>query len=355
MKALVLCAGRGTRLRPLTHTRAKAAIPVAGRPVLSHILDYLWLHGFNEVGVVISPRQRELKSLPLLHSNQRVTFLVQKRQLGIAHAVQTAQTYLGGDPFLLYLGDNLTNEDLFPALERFQTEQPEALLAVRIVANPSEFGVAEVVAGRVVGVVEKPIGPVSNLAIAGIYLFQPSIHEAIGAIQPGRRGELEITDAIAQLLANGRPVIAHAMSGWWQDMGTPEGILTANSLLLDTIQTQIDPSASLIDVTIEGRVVIERGAQLRHVKLRGPILIGCNCQLEDAYIGPYTSVGDEVRITSASVEHSILLPGCRVEGPPFHLDDCLLGRRAVVEVRAGRTVTLWLGDDGRLQIPRDRR
>ncbi len=351
MKALVLCAGRGTRLRPLTHTRAKAALPVAGRPVLAHILSYLKRFGCEDVGVVIGPRQGELKRMKVAAPGQRLTFIVQKRPMGIAHAVETAADFLGRDPFLLYLGDNLTDEDLTPALERFRREAPDALIAVRRVANPQAFGVAEVRDGRVVGVEEKPSEPRSDLAIAGIYLFTPAILEAIRGLRPSDRGEYEITDAIERLVRSGKRVLAHVMTSWWQDMGTPEGMLAANVLLLDQIATRIAPDVSLETARIHGRVVIGPGTVLENVRLRGPLLIGPNCQVRDAYIGPYTSVGERSWIAGASVENSILLPGCRLEGTPFHLEDCLLGRDTVVELKSGRSVTLLMGDNGWLRIP----
>lgn len=355
MKALVLCAGRGTRLRPLTHTRAKAAVPVAGRPVLAHILGYLMRFGFTDVGVVISPDQEELRRLPAAAPGQRVEFILQHTPLGIAHAVQSAAAFLGQEPFLLYLGDNLTDENLLPAMERFRGTAADAVIAVRRVANPRAFGIAEVDGDRLVAVEEKPASPRSDLAIAGIYFFRPSVHEAIRRLRPSARGEYEITDAIAELLKAGRRVLTHRMTGWWQDMGSPEGMLAANALLLDTITSDIDPGVSLKTVQLQGRVIIGPGVTLQNVRLRGPLLIGPGCHLEEAYIGPYTSVGDGAWIRGGALENSILLPGCRLDAPEFHLEDCLLGRGAVVEVKTGRAVTLLLGDDGRLQIPQGRR
>lgn len=354
VKALVLCAGRGTRLRPLTHTRAKAAVPVAGRPVLGHILAYLRGHGLTEVGIVISSDQRELKRLD--HDlNLNLTFIVQKQPKGIAHAVQTAADFLGDQPFLLYLGDNLTDEDLGPMLATFQRERPSALVAVREVATPQAFGVAEVTGDRITRVVEKPRKPTTNLAVAGIYLFGPEVLQAIATLRPSARGEYEITDAIAALIGAGRTVLAHRMSGWWQDMGSPEGLLTANIQLLDAISHQISPGAILDGTSVQGRVVIGSGTVLEGVRLRGPLLIGPDCQIRNSYIGPYTSIGEGCRVEGASVENSVLLPYCRLIDPSFHLADCLLGRGAVVEVRPSHAVTIVMGDDGRLQFPPERR
>lgn len=351
MKALVLCAGRGTRLRPLTHTRSKAALPVAGRPVLQHILAYLYRHGFTDVGVVISPGQGELRRLRLPNLSQRVTFIVQKQPKGIADAVRTARAFLGKEPFLLYLGDNLTNEELAPIVARFRRDAADAVIAVRTVPNPQAFGVAELEGNRVTRVVEKPAQPASNLAIAGIYLFGPSVHESIERLEPSARGEYEITDAIAGLIDEGRPILAYRMTGWWQDMGSPPGMLAANVLLLDQITPLIADGVSLETVEVQGRVVVGEGVVLENVRLRGPLLLGPRCRLKDAYVGPYTSVGEGAVIIGASVENSILLPGCRLEGPAFHMEGCLLGAGAAVEVRSGRSVTLLMGDDGKLQLP----
>jgi glucose-1-phosphate thymidylyltransferase len=240
-------------------------------------------------------------------------------------------------------------------LDRFRAESPDALIAVRAVTNPKLFGIVELEGARAVRVVEKPAEPRSNLAIAGIYLFQPAILDVITDLRPSARGELEITDAIAGLIRAGRTVLAHKMTGWWQDMGTPEGMLSANILLLDQVQTAIDPSVLLDSVRIEGRVVIGPGAVLENVRLRGPLFIGAGCHILDSYLGPYTSVGDESRIVQATLENSILLPRCRLDRPAFHLEDCLLGRGAVVEVTSGRTAALLMGDDGRLQMPPERR
>lgn len=355
MKALVLCAGRGSRLRPLTHTRAKASLPVAGRPVLIHVLDYLLQFGFKEVGVVIGPQQDDLRNLIPARPEQQVQLIVQREPRGIAHAVSVARAFLGAEPFLLYLGDNLTNEDLTPALARFQAEQPAALITLRQVENPTAFGVAEVVGDRVVRIVEKPANPTSNLAVAGLYLFSERVHKAIDSISPSARGELEITDAIARLLEWQRPVLAHRMQGWWQDMGTVEGMLVANALLLDRIQSEVHPTAVLDEVKVQGRVWIGPNVVLRKVRLRGPLVIGAECQVTDSYVGPYTSVGDDARMDRVAVENSILLPGCRLAGPALRLEDSLVGSGAEIWSREGRSVSLLVGDDSHLLIPPDRR
>lgn len=355
MKALVLCAGRGSRLRPLTHTRAKASLPVAGRPVLQIVLDYLLRYGFYEVGVVISPYQNELRDLVPDWGEQRVSFIVQDQPRGIAHAVQVAQPFLGDEPFLLYLGDNLTDEDLTPALRRFHQAKPSALITLREVANPTAFGVAELAGERVTRVVEKPAEPPSNLAIAGLYLFMPAVHGVIERLRPSNRGELEITDAIATLVNRGDSVLGYRMAGWWQDMGSLDGLITANALLLDQIQTRIDPTAVLDEVQVQGRVVVGKGCMIRRCRLRGPLVIGPHSHLTDSYVGPYTAVGDGAQMLHVAVENSILLPGCHLEGPALRLEDSLVGSGAEVWVREGRSISLLVGDDSHLLIPPDRR
>lgn len=355
VKALVLCAGRGSRLRPLTHTRAKASLPVAGRPVLHHVLDYLLWHGFQEVGVVIGPHQSDLRHLVSKRSRQQVRWIIQKEPRGIAHAVSVARPFLKEEDFLLYLGDNLTNEDFTPALEQFRREQPAALIALREVENPRAFGVAEVDGAQVVRVVEKPAVPPSNLAVAGLYLFTPAVHAAIDTLMPSARGELEITDAVARLLEWERPVLAHRMTGWWQDMGTVEGLMAANTLLLDQMEPEIHPSAILEDVQIQGRVRIGADAILRRVRLHGPLVVGARSRLIDAYVGPYTSVGNDAYLEQAAVAKSVLLPGCRLRGPGLRLEDSLVGSGAELSVREGRSLSLLVGDDSQLLIPPDRR
>lgn len=355
VKALVLCAGRGSRLRPLTHTRAKASMPVAGRPVLHHVLDYLLRHGFHEVGVVIGPQQDDLRHLLPASAQQQVRLIVQQEPRGIAHAVTVARPFLEDEEFLLYLGDNLTDEPLGPALDRFRQAGPAALITLREVENPTAYGVAEMAGDRVVQVVEKPAAPPSNLAVAGIYLFTSAIHRAIEGLQPSARGELEITDAIARLIDWQEPVLGHRMSGWWQDMGSVEGLLAANTLLLDRIQTQVDPSALLDGVKIQGRVAVGPHVVIRRTRLRGPLVIGAGSHLSDAYVGPYTSVGENARIEQVAVENSILLPGCRLEGPNLRLEDSLVGSRAEIWAREGRSLSLFVGDDAHLWIPPDRR
>lgn len=330
MKALVLCAGRGTRLAPLTLTRPKAAVPVAGRPVLTQILHYLARQGLTEVGVVVAPGQLpELRREPEPEGMQ-IEFITQERPLGIADAVRAAYDYLGEEPFLLYLGDNLTNASLAGALQRFADGQEEGLLLLRPVPNPTAFGVAELDGDRVVAVWEKLAQPPTNLAIAGIYLFRPSIHQAVRAIEPSARGEYEITDAIQVLIQGGAPVGGALLDGWWQDMGSMGGLLTANSLLLADLTTEIDQTARLRDVDLTGPLWIGPRAIIEASRLTGPVWIGAGAIVRGAVLGPDVSVGPGARIDHASLQQSILLPGALVTGPLPPLVNTVLGEGASV-------------------------
>ncbi|MBP2017834.1 glucose-1-phosphate thymidylyltransferase [Symbiobacterium terraclitae] len=351
VKALVLFAGRGSRLRPLTHTRAKAALPVAGRPIWQHVFDYLARFGFEEIGVVVSPGQPELEEAVRQWPHLRVHVIQQAEPRGIAHAVATARPFLSDEPFLLYLGDNLTDADLTPALRRFAEASPAALLTLKRVADPSAFGVASLQGERVVGVVEKPADPPSDLAVAGIYLFSPAVHAAIEGLRPSARGELEITDAIGGLIAAGQLVLGHTLTGWWQDAGSVTGLLEANARLLAALPTRIDRTAVLEEVSIEGPVQIGPRAVLRGVRLRGPLVIGADCRVVGSEIGPLTSVGDGVTLEGVRLVNSVLLPGCRLEGPALHLADSVVGAGAQVWTRAESPAALVLGDDAHLLVP----
>lgn len=357
MKALVLCAGRGTRLAPLTLTRPKAAVPVAGRPVLTQILHYLARQGLTEIGVVVAPGQVDQLRQEPEPEGMQVKFIMQERPLGIADAVRAAYDYLGEEPFLLYLGDNLTNASLAGALQRFASGAEEALLFLRPVPNPTAFGVAQLDGGRVVAVWEKLPHPPTNLAIAGIYLFRPSIQQAIQAIEPSARGEYEITDAIQVLIQEGAPVGGALLDGWWQDMGSMGGLLTANSLLLADLTTQIDRTARLRGADLTGPLWIGPRAIIEGSRLMGPVWIGPGAVVRGATIGPDVSVGAGAHVQGAALQQAILLPGARVEGPLPPLVGTILGEGASVRSLArppgplGANLSPVLGDGESLTLP----
>jgi glucose-1-phosphate thymidylyltransferase len=354
MKALVLAGGRGTRLRPLTYTMAKQLIPVANRPILHYVMDQIAQVGITDVGVIISPEtgQAIRESLAPNPWGFDLTFILQAEPLGLAHAVQTAQGFLKNELFLMYLGDNLVGQDLKGFVEEFQTARPGASILLKKVGDPRMFGVAEVDgAGRIRRLIEKPKEPPSNLALAGVYLFLPAIHQAIAEIKPSWRGELEITDAIQKLLEHGQTVHSFILASWWLDTGKKDDLLEANRLVLDEwarceIHGTVDAESRLV-----GRVVLEGGARIRRSEIRGPVAIGVDTVIEDTFIGPYTSIGRKCVITTSVLEHCVILDGVRLEGVG-RLEDSILGRNAVVRrlSQKHQALRLMIGDDAEVLL-----
>jgi glucose-1-phosphate thymidylyltransferase len=348
VKGLILSGGKGTRLRPITHTSAKQLVPVANRPVLFYGIDAMAQAGIEEVGVIIAPETgAEIRAAAGDGSRfgVRLTYIVQEEPAGLAHAVLTAERFLGDDPFVMYLGDNLLQGGIGDLVETFRGSAPAALILLTPVPDPEHFGVAELRDGRVVAPAEKPPEPETDLALVGVYMFTPLIHEAARAIQPSARGELEITDAIQHLVDRGCRVEPHIVRGWWKDTGRLEDMLEANRLVLDTIERRVE--GELVDSRCDGRVVIEAGARLERSTIRGPVIIGAGAQLVDCYVGPYTAIGERCRIERAEVEHSILLDGCRVADLDGRLESSLLGRNATIRrgVAQPRAYRFLVGDN----------
>src|SRR3954467_15410729 len=291
MKGLILSGGRGTRLRPITYTSAKQLVPVANKPVLFYGLEAMAGAGIREVGIIIAPETGDEIRAAAGDGERfgvRITYIVQDEPAGLAHAVLTAEPFLGADPFVMYLGDNLLQGGIEDLVNAFRSNQPEALILLTPVPDPQNYGVAELDGnGGVTRLVEKPLEPASDLALVGVYMFTPRIHEAAKAIKPSARGELEITDAIQWLVDGEHAVESHIVRGWWKDTGRLDDMLEANRLILETIERRVD-GAELDDVTIEGRVVVEPGARLERSTVRGPAVIGAGAVIRDAYIGPYT-------------------------------------------------------------------
>ena len=330
IKGLVLSGGAGTRLRPITHTSAKQLVPVANKPVLFYGLESLRDAGIEEVGIVVGDTHAEIEAAVGDGSQfgLRVTFIRQEAPLGLAHAVLTAEEFLGDAPFVMYLGDNLLRDGIRGLVDEFRAGDADAMILLQRVANPSEYGVAELVDGRVERLVEKPPQPRSDLALVGVYMFTRSIIEAAKAITPSARGELEITDAIQRLIDEGKRVDPSVVTGWWKDTGRLEDMLEANRLILDVLEASNE--GDVRDSTIEGRVVIEAGAQVINSSVRGPAIIGAGAVVEDAYVGPYSAISTGVHIRRAEVEHSIFLEDSRVEDIDARIESSLVGRGAVI-------------------------
>jgi glucose-1-phosphate thymidylyltransferase len=353
LKGLILSGGKGTRLRPITHTSAKQLVPVANKPVLFYGIEAMAQAGIAEVGIIIAPETgAEIQAAAGDGSRfgVKLTYIIQDEPLGLAHAVLTAEPFLGESPFVMYLGDNLLQGGIQDLVSAFREHGPDALILLTPVPDPEHYGVAELSDGAVVRLVEKPSEPKTDLALVGVYMFTSVVHAAARAIEPSDRGELEITDAIQHLLDQGLRVEPHVVRGWWKDTGRLEDMLAANRLVLDTIQSRVE--GELIDSQVDGRVVIEPGARLERCTVRGPAIIGAGARLSDCYIGPYTAIGERCSIENAEVEHSILLAGSVVHDLAGRMESSLLGRNVRVgrDQRQPRAYRFLVGDNSEVGI-----
>jgi glucose-1-phosphate thymidylyltransferase len=353
LKGLILSGGRGTRLRPITHTSAKQLVPVANKPVLFYGIEAMAEAGIDEVGIIIAPETgAEIQAAAGDGSlfGVSITYIEQSAPLGLAHAVLTAEEFLGTSPFVMYLGDNLVQGGISPLVQAFRSNAPDALILLTPVPDPEHYGVAELSDGRVVALAEKPPAPRTNLALVGVYMFTARVHDAARAISPSARGELEITDAIQHLVDEGRRVEPHVVSGWWKDTGRLEDMLEANRLVLESLQTRVE--GELIESQVDGRVVVERGARLERSTVRGPAIIGAGARLIDAYVGPYTAVGEDCLVQGAEVEHSIMLAGSSVTGLAGRMESSLLGRNVQIRRsdRQPRAYRFMVGDNSDINI-----
>jgi glucose-1-phosphate thymidylyltransferase len=359
LKGLILSGGKGTRLRPITHTSAKQLVPVANKPVLFYGIEAMAEAGIEEVGIIIAPEtgaEIEAAAGDGSRFGVRITYVPQAEPLGLAHAVLTAEPYLGSSPFVMYLGDNLLQGGISELVAAFREHEPDALILLTPVPDPENYGVAELdeavagETGRVRRLVEKPEHPATDLALVGVYMFTAGVHDAARAISPSARGELEITDAIQHLLDSGRRVEPHIVRGWWKDTGRLEDMLEANRLILDNLRERVE--GELIDSQVDGRVVIEKGARLERTRVRGPAVIGAGATLRDCYIGPYTAIGEGCSISDAEVEHSILLAGCTVCDLDGRMESSLLGRNVTVRrgERQPRAYRFMVGDNSDISI-----
>jgi len=331
LKGLILSGGKGTRLRPITHTSAKQLVPVANKPVLFYGIEAMAEAGIREVGIIIAPETGgEIREAAGDGSafGVEITYIEQDAPLGLAHAVLTAEEFLGASSFVMYLGDNLLRDGITNLVDRFRDQEPDALILLTPVADPENYGVAELNGDKVARLVEKPPEPTTNLALVGVYMFTPAIFDAARAIEPSGRGELEITDAIQELVDNGLRVDPHIVHGWWKDTGRVEDMLEANRLILDELEERVD--GEVVDSRVEGRVVIEAGARLERATVRGPAVIGAGTTITDAYIGPYTAIGDNVEIERAELEHSIVLSGSSLRDLNGRVEASLIGRNVAI-------------------------
>ncbi|ANS65223.1 glucose-1-phosphate thymidylyltransferase [Streptomyces lincolnensis] len=349
----MLSGGAGTRLRPITHTSAKQLVPVANKPVLFYGLEAIADAGISEVGIVVGDTADEIREAVGDGSQFgiKVTYIPQEAPLGLAHAVLIAQDFLGDDDFVMYLGDNFIVGGITGLVEEFRAERPEAQILLTRVPNPTSFGVAELDgSGRVVGLEEKPKQPKSDLALVGVYLFTSAIHEAVRSIEPSWRGELEITHAIQWLIDDKRDVRSTTISGYWKDTGNVTDMLEVNRSVLETVEPvtegTVDEGSEII-----GRVRIEAGARVSGSRIVGPAIIGAGTVVNDAYIGPFTSVSEDCRIEDSEIEYSIVLRGSSVTGVR-RVEASLIGRDVEVTPapRNPKAHRLVLGDHSKVQI-----
>ena len=354
LKGLILSGGKGTRLRPITHTSAKQLVPVANKPVLFYGIEAMAAAGISEIGIIIAPETGGEIRTAVGDGSQfgvEITYIEQDEPLGLAHAVLTAEPFLGENAFVMYLGDNLLQGGIADLVDAFREHEPQALILLTPVPDPQNYGVAELhPRGGVKRLVEKPAQPATDLALVGVYMFTPRIHEAARAIKPSGRGELEITDAIQWIVDQGEAVESHIVRGWWKDTGRLDDMLEANRLILETIERRVD--GGLVESQVDGRVIVETGAVLERSTVRGPAIIGAGAILRDAYVGPYTAVGEGVVIENAEVEHSILLEGSSVRGLAGRMESSLLGKNVAIarSDRQPRAYRFMVGDQSEIEI-----
>lgn len=357
MKALILCAGKGTRLRPLTLTNAKPLIPIANKPTIMYSIEKIKESGISDIGIVVSPENIEAFQRVLGDGSSldiKITYIIQEKPQGLAHAVKVAKDFLNNEDFLMFLGDNLVYFDLKSFIKKFEQSEYESYILLTPVENPWDFGIALIEDSKVVKVVEKPKVPPSNLAIVGVYIFTPLIFEAIDHLSPSWRGEYEITDAIQWLIDNSKNVGAHIIEGWWKDTGKPEDLIEANRKILSELKEMQIEGEIREDSLIQGNVVIGKNTKIINSIIRGPAIVGDNTTISNSYIGPYTSIGDGVYISSSEIEHSIILNDANILNIPVRIESSVIGENAnIISIeRKPHSIKLILGDYSHIQIPK---
>jgi glucose-1-phosphate thymidylyltransferase len=354
MKGLILSGGKGTRLYPITYTSAKQLVPIANKPVLFRVIESIVQAGITDIGIVVGDTAEEIKAA--VGDGGRwgaaVTYIPQSAPLGLAHAVKIAQNFLGDDRFVMFLGDNVIQGGISSLIRQFDGCNYNAQVVLTRVAKPEQYGVAELNPnGSIRRLVEKPREPKSNLALVGIYMFDAHVFDAVNRIAPSWRGELEITDAIQDLVDQGHNVNAYVHEGWWIDTGAPGDMLDANSLVLQELKASV---AGWVDRTsrLDGLVVVEKGAEIVNSVIRGPAIIGEDTRIVNSYIGPFTSIYHHVVLENSEIEHSIVLEHSRIDSIPQRIEDSLIGRNVIIarSPLKPKAFKFTLGDNSKVGI-----
>lgn len=347
MKGVFLCAGKGTRMRPVSYSTPKHLIPVANKPILQYNIEKVINAGISDVGLVVSPEMKSLyrESLGTSKWGASITYIHQEDPQGLAHAVACAREFVGNEPFLVYLGDNLLHSGLDQMVKNFHEEKPAGSILLAQVDDPERFGVAEIEAGNIVNLVEKPDNPPSNLAIVGAYLFNREIFSAIQKIEPSDRGELEITDAIAQLIDEGKQVVPSELEGWWLDVGRPSDALRANRVLLKEIEGSLEDEVSNTELTDRSQITVSEDSEVKNSELRGPVHLASGARVENSTLGPNVSLGSRVKLRDAEVEDSIIMEGAEIE--KVDLRQSLIGEKVEIKLTGDRIETI-VGDGAKI-------
>ncbi len=353
MKALIASGGRGTRLRPITHTQNKHLIPIANKPILYYSIEAAADAGIKEIGIVHNAESLEVPDYVGDGSRWgvKITYIPQEKPGGLAEVVMIAEKFIAGEDFIFYLGDNLLVGGIKRFIDDFEQSNCNCFLTLSRVKDPERFGVPDIKDGRIVGVEEKPKRPKSSFAVAGIYLYDKHIFEAVKALKPSARGELEISDAHQYLIDKGFKIGYTEITGWWKDTGKPADLLEANRLILDAIVSRVEGQ---VDSTsdVAGKVIIESGARIIKSKIRGPVIIGKNCIIEDSYVGPFTSIGDRTEVRNSEVEYSIVLRDCKIQSVGLRLEGSILGNDVEIVEAVGkpRVHRFMIGDQSRVEV-----
>jgi glucose-1-phosphate thymidylyltransferase len=353
LKALIASGGRGTRLRPLTHTQNKHLIPIANKPILHYAIEAAVNAGIKQIGIVHNADNDEVpRAIGNGKAwNVRISYIPQKAPLGLAHVVRISQKFIGKDPFVFYLGDNMVVGGIKRFIDEFEQSKSNCFLTLAKVKDPERFGVPEIRNGRIVRVDEKPKKPKSQFAVAGIYIYDHHIFEAVKNIAPSKRGEYEISDAHTYMIEKGYTVGYSEITGWWKDTGKPLDLLEANRLILDNLTPRIEGSVDNAS-NVVGKVIVEPGARIINSVVRGPAIIGSDAVVENSYVGPFTSIGDRSIIRNSEVEYSILLRDCRVLDVKLRIEGSLLGNEVEIVEASGKPLVhrFMIGDQSRVEV-----